>query len=168
MKNNSLIVNTAFLHGLLHWIHLIFWNNLRVVNVLISEFKCKETLNKKGKVIYKLPLKILSNKFLGLLVFFPRRKINSGNRRAQATNFGIPRKKGMWWVRSRTCKTSLDYHSHIWENYPIFWGIWSLWEKNQPNKWSVYQRLMAQMVERLLCTRRTQVQIPALAPYETL
>ena len=29
-----------------------------------------------------------------------------------------------------------------------------------------YQGLMAQMVERLLCTRRTRVQIPAPAPYE--
>ena len=31
---------------------------------------------------------------------------------------------------------------------------------------SISQWMIAQMVERLLCTRRTQVQIPAPAPYE--
>jgi hypothetical protein len=38
--------------------------------------------------------------------------------------------------------------------------------KNADRLTAADQRLMAQMVERLLCTRRTRFQIPAPAPYE--
>ena len=50
--------------------------------------------------------------------------------------------------------------------------VWKLFKKNQEDPGQDFkvcqfsQWMIAQMVERLLCTRRTRVQIPAPALYE--